>query len=126
MYYTNIYDFIMLNFDTNGTPYGLCIKTLSSFTLNKEILCIYHKVNKNISNLVWILTQFKLKIKIKSLVAWSNFESWLDQIQTFNFVQPKAEKSWINISAMTAWVNIRLARSDSCVFWHEEVYFKSF
>ena len=48
----------------------------------------YHEVNKNTSNLVWILTQFKLKIKIKSLVAWSNFESWLDQKQTFNFMWP--------------------------------------
>ena len=50
----------------------------------------YHEVNKNTSNLVWILTQFKLKIKIKSLVAWSNFESWPDQKQTFNFVWPNS------------------------------------
>ena len=30
------------------------------------------------------------------------------------------------ISAVAAWINVRLARRDSYVFWHDEVYFLKF
>ena len=29
----------------------------------------------------------------------------------------------VDISAMAAWIDVRLARCDSYVFWHDEVYF---
>ena len=29
----------------------------------------------------------------------------------------------VDISAVAAWIDVRLARCDSYVFWHDEVYF---
>ena len=29
----------------------------------------------------------------------------------------------VDISAMAAWIDIRIAQSDSHVFWHDKVYF---
>ena len=32
----------------------------------------------------------------------------------------------VSFSAVAAWINVRLARRDSYVFWHDQVYFKKF
>ena len=29
----------------------------------------------------------------------------------------------VNISAVAAWIDVRLARRDSSVFWYDEIYF---
>ena len=29
----------------------------------------------------------------------------------------------VNISAVDAWIDVKLARRDSYVFWHDEIYF---
>ena len=56
-----------------------------------------------------------------------------DRAGTFASLLYKAEKSsvclsvrtflTVSFSAMAAWIDVRLARRDSYVFWYDEVYF---
>ena len=54
-----------------------------------------------------------------------------DRAGTLAILLYKAEKLsvhlsalfWQSITAMAAWIDVRLAQNDSYVFWHDEVYF---
>ena len=58
----------------------------------------------------------------------------LGNVLTTNFLSTiyKAEKPSVRtflavcISAMAAWIDVRLAGRDSYVFWHDQVYFYKF
>ena len=55
-----------------------------------------------------------------------------DRAGTLASLLYKAEKPSVRIflaiwiSAVAAWIDVRLARRDSYVFWHDEVYFYKF
>ena len=60
---------------------------------------------------------------------------WKVKVVGFNLLY-KAEKpsvhpssaffGQVDISVICAWIDVRLARNDSPVIWHDEFYFKSF